>query len=66
MAQQVGGAVALDALTSSVSYRRTTPWKEPLKKKSEKSEDLSSSRTRLIKGEKKGKGSVKRKGKTEK
>jgi len=33
MAQQVGGAVALDAPASSVSYRRTTPWKEPLKKR---------------------------------
>lgn len=33
MAQQVGGAVALDAPASSVSYRCTTPWKEPLKEK---------------------------------
>lgn len=35
MAQQVGGAVALDAPASSVSYRRTTPWKEPLKKRND-------------------------------
>lgn len=46
MAQQVGGAVALDAPASSVSYRRTTPWKEPLKEKERKKEKAKTFRLR--------------------
>jgi len=65
MAQQVGGAVALDAPASNVSYRRTTPWKEPLKIKKKAKTFFSSSRICLIMKEKR-KRERKKKGKDRK
>jgi len=64
MAQQVGGAVALDAPASSVSYRRTTPWKEPLKKRKRRPFVFENAFNKMKVKRKRER--IKRKGKTEK